>query len=409
MSGKREVTISHLGAQGDGVAETGDGPVYVPYALPGERWLLGDTNKDAERLSDSPVRAKPICVHFGQCGGCMAQHMPEETYAAWKHGMVVTAFRHRGIDAEVKPLQRVALQSRRRAFLGVERNGDDVVIGFREEGRHRLVDMKECPVLDAGIVASLDDLRAIARIAMPDRAGGRLLVMCTEGGLDVSFDNGIKPLAPGQRAELARLAAAARLARLTVSGDLVVERVRPTISIDNVPVDVASNVFLQAVPEAEGALIALVLAALPKRAKRVADLFCGLGTFAIPLARRVRVLAVDSDRRGIAALQSAVRHVQGLKPIEARVRDLYREPMSARELDGFDCVVFDPPRAGAEAQAERIAKSKVPIVVAVSCAPATLARDARVLIDGGYKMGPVTAIDQFVYTPHVEAVTVFRR
>jgi 23S rRNA (uracil1939-C5)-methyltransferase len=167
--------------------------------------------------------------------------------------------------------------------------------------------------------------------------------------------------------------------------------------------------FLQAVPEAERLMIDLVVAALPKKAKRVGDLFSGLGTFTFPLAKRVQVSAFDSDRRAIEGLQAATRRTTGLKPIEARVRDLFREPLSPKELDAFDAVVLDPPRAGAAEQSERLARSKVPVVIAVSCAPATLARDARTLIDAGFKMGPVVPIDQFLYSPHIEAVTVFRR
>jgi 23S rRNA (uracil1939-C5)-methyltransferase len=208
---------------------------------------------------------------------------------------------------------------------------------------------------------------------------------------------------------LAKLAEDLHLARLTVAGEIIVVRAPPHITLDGVAVEVPQSIFLQAVPEAERLLIELVVAALPKKVRRVADLFCGVGTFAFALARRAQVLALDSDKRAIAALTAAARHAPGLKPIEARVRDLFRDPMSARELDGFDCIVLDPPRAGAEDQARRLAKSKVPAVIAVSCAPATLARDARILIDGGYRMGPVTPVDQFLFSPHVEAVMAFTR
>jgi 23S rRNA (uracil1939-C5)-methyltransferase len=167
--------------------------------------------------------------------------------------------------------------------------------------------------------------------------------------------------------------------------------------------------FLQAVPEAERLMIDLVMDALPKKAKRVGDLFSGLGTFTFPLARKVQVSAFDSDRRAIAVLEAAARRTTGLKPIDARIRDLFREPLSPKELEGFDAVVLDPPRAGAAEQSARLARSKVPVVIAVSCAPATLARDARTLIDAGFKMGPLVPIDQFIYSPHIEAVTVFRR
>lgn len=408
MSDIAEVNIARLGAQGDGVAETaGEQPLFVPFALPGERWRV--TGAETVRLTESPERRPPVCRHFGLCGGCIAQHMSEQLEDEWKHDIVVQAFRHRGIVADVAPVRRVALRSRRRAFLGVERRGTNVVVGFREEGQHKLVDLEECPVLDPAIVGAMAGLRDMARIAMPEGQGGRLVVTRLDGGLDVSFDNGLKPLQPAARAELAALARAAGLIRLTVAGELIVLGGRPEVTISQVAVEPVPGAFLQAVPEAEAMLTELVLAALPRKPKKIADLFSGIGTFAFALARRAAVAAFDGDKRAVAALIAAAKHAQGLKPIEARVRDLFREPLSVRELDQFDAVVLDPPRAGAAAQAERLAKSKVPIVIAVSCNPATLARDARTLVEGGYRLGPVTPIDQFLFSPHVEAVTVLSR
>ncbi len=408
MPETRDIDITRLGSQGDGIADTEAGPLYVPFALPGERWRF-NSNDVAELVSPSPDRKTPVCRHFGTCGGCMSQHMPDRLYAEWKLRTVQDAFAHRGIEATIEPLRRVPLGSRRRAFLGVERRGPEVLIGFREEGQHTLVDMVECPVLEASIVSALPHLRAMARIAMPGDKSGRLIVTRLDAGLDVAFDNGIKILTPGERTKLAALAGAARLIRLTVAGDLVVQRGPATLNIGGVEIEPPPSIFLQAVPAAEVLLIEMVLAALPKKAKRVCDLFSGLGTFAIPIARTFAVAAYDSDKRAIHALQTAVNKTQGLKPVEATLRDLFREPLGVRELEQFECAVLDPPRAGAAAQCERLAKSKVPVIIAVSCAPATLARDARTLIDGGYTMGPVTPIDQFLYSPHIEAMTVFRR
>ncbi len=407
MTDAGQVEIARLGAEGDGVAETAHGAVFVPFALPGERWR--ETPGGWQREGESPERRAAPCRHFGRCGGCVAQHMSGELYARWKRGMLVEAFRHRGLKAEVEALRPVSERSRRRAFLGVERHGPEVVIGFREEGRHTLVDLEECLVLEPAIVAALGALKEIARLVMPEDEGGRLVVTRLDHGLDVSFDNARKDLAPETRAAAARIATGARFIRLTIAGEPVAELAPPVVTLGGVEVEPPQGAFLQAVPEAEALLIELVVGALPKRAKRAADLFSGLGTFAFPLARRVRVTAIDGDRRAIAALERAARKATGLKPIEAIVRDLFREPLSARELNEFDAVVFDPPRAGAALQAERIAKSSVPAVIAVSCNAATLARDARTLVDGGYVMGPVTPVDQFLYAPHVEAFAVFRR
>jgi 23S rRNA (uracil1939-C5)-methyltransferase len=402
-----DVTIERLGAKGDGIAMRDGEAVYVPFALPGERWRVG--TGEAIRLTDSAERADPVCRHFLQCGGCLAQHMTPALYRDWKRGLVVEAFRHRGIDAEVGPPVIVDAASRRRAFFGVERRADEVTIGFREEGQHTLVNLMECPVLDPLIVAAVPGLRSLARRVMVDRAGGRLVVTRLDHGLDVSFDNGRKDLSPHEKAEIGALAQKMGLARLVVGGELIVAAGRPTVTIGGAEVEIEPGLFLQAVPQAERIMAELCVAALPKSAKKVADLFSGVGTLTLPVARRASVTAYDSDKRAIAALDSAVRHAQGLKPVTAMVRDLFREPLSARELADFDAAVLDPPRAGAAAQAERLAKSKVPVVIAVSCNPATLARDARMLIDGGYRMGPVTPIDQFLYSAHVEAVVMFRR
>jgi 23S rRNA (uracil1939-C5)-methyltransferase len=402
-----EVVIDRLGAKGDGIAMRGGDTVYVPFALPGERWRVDGSR--LERLTDSPDRADPVCRHFLTCGGCLAQHMSPRLYRDWKRGLVVDAFRHRGIAAEVAPLVVVDAASRRRAFLGVERRGAAVIIGFREEGQHTLVDLAECPVLDPLIVSAVPGLRELARRVMVDRAGGRLVVTRLDHGLDVSFDNGRKDLSPHEKAEVAALAQALRLARLVVGGEVIVTAGKPVVTIAGVAVEIEPGLFLQAVPQAERSLAELCVKALPKSVKTVADLFSGVGTLTLPLARRAAVSAYDSDKRAIAALSNAVRHAQGLKPVTAVVRDLFRDPLSARELNLFDAVVFDPPRAGAAEQAARLATSKVKLVIAVSCNPATLARDARTLIDGGFRMGPVTPIDQFLYSAHVEAVTVFRR
>jgi len=407
MAEGAEVLIARLGAQGDGVGLSGGEPVYVPFALPGEKWRVGEGV--AALVSEGVNRKEPICRHFRQCGGCMSQHMQDDLYTIWKTEIVREAFQHRAIAADVKPIVRVKAGSRRRAFLGVERRGRAVTIGFREEGQHTLVDMAECPVLDQTIVAAVPGLRELALRVMPDRTGGRLVVTRLDHGLDVSFDNGRKDLTPAERSEIAALAAGLRLVRLMVGGEMIVQGGSVSVTIAGVEIEPAPSVFLQAVPEAEALLIDLVVGALPKRAKKALDLFAGVGTLAFPLARHVAVTAFDSDKRAISALSTAARMAQGLKPIEGRVRDLFREPLSVRELDSFDVIVFDPPRAGAAAQAERIAKSKVPVVIAVSCNPATFARDARTLIDGGYGMGPVTPIDQFLYSPHVEAAAVFRR
>lgn len=420
MMDRVAVEISRVGAQGDGVADRDRGPVFVPGALPGETWeIAGD---HAEQRSFSPDRVTPPCGHFGVCGGCAAQHMSDQLYTSWKKDVVAEAFRHRGLDVEVAPLVRVAPRSRRRAVFGAVIDGRGVLLGFRAEGEHRLVDLTECLVLDPAIVAAFEPLRALSRLLLahePKPSGkhkprrkeartARITVTRLDAGLDVAIDAASGVLPAELSAALAAIADNARLVRLSVDGDAVFLKGRPVLTVGGVATEPPPSVFLQAVPEAEARLRELVLAGVGK-AKRVADLFCGLGTFTFPLARRAEVLALDGDAKAIAALTHAAKHAQGLRRIEARVRDLGREPLSRTELAAFDAVVLDPPRAGASEQAAALAKSKVPVVVAVSCNPATLARDARILVDGGFALDLVTPVDQFVWTPHIEAVAVFRR
>jgi 23S rRNA (uracil1939-C5)-methyltransferase len=407
MSERAARTITGLGALGDGVADTADGTVFVPFALPGERWEVGGDQPPA-RLTDSPDRIPPLCRHFGTCGGCAAQHMSETLYRTWKRDVVAEAFAHRGLAITVEPLRSVPPHSRRRAIFGVARTGDRIRLGFREAGAHTLVDLDECPVLERTIVTALGPLRQIARAALPDRASGRLIATCTSSGLDVAIECGKVEIAPEQKQHLACLAEAARLTRLTLDGETISSLGRPTVSFGAAAIEVEPAMFLQAVPEAEQIMSALILDAVG-RARTVVDLFSGAGTFTFPLAARARVLAVDGDRKAIAALKRAAGQTSGLKPIETKVRDLFHEPLSRTELAPFDAAVFDPPRAGAKAQAEALARSQVPTVVAVSCNPATLARDARLLVDGGYGIERIVPIDQFLFTPHVEAVAVFRR
>ena len=407
----QELDIARLGAQGDGIAETADGPRYIPFALPGERVRGGGPGSSQvlpELLSAaSPERRQPTCRHFATCGGCVAQHMSEPLYDAWKRGIVVEALRQRGLDVEVGPLRRVAPGSRRRTVLTARQESGGIILGYHRRRSHELFAVEECPVLQPAIVSRLAGLRAIAdQLARRDEV--RLTVLLTPVGLDVTADGTGTRLGAKIAAELARLAADHGIVRICVDGETIVERARPALAMGGASVEPPPGAFVQAVAEAESEMIRLVVAAAAK-AKRVADLFCGIGTFTFPLARRARVLAVDSEEEAVAALGAAARHAQGLKPIETKVRDLFRIPLSPKELEGFDAVVLDPARSGAEAQARQLARSTVPVAICVSCNPGTLARDARILIDGGYALESVTPIDQFLYSHHVEAVAVLRR
>lgn len=410
MPERRELVIARLGAQGDGVADSPEGPIYVPYTLPGER-IIADIDGTRGRLVDvldvSAQRVRPPCRHFASCGGCAVQHLSDAAYDDWKRAHVSAAFRARAIEAPVAHIVTCA-GKRRRAALSARKTKSGVFLGFHEAGSHELVDLQECMVLHEGIVASFPVLRELVGPLLSRRGEIRVTVTWTQGGLDAALDDIAAKLDAELRTHIARVGGAARLARVSVNGDPVYEGLQPILRLGAAEVVAPPGVFLQAVAEAEGTMIDIMTASLSK-AKRVGDLFCGVGAFTFALAAKARVLAVDSDKAAILALQAAARNASGLKPIDARVRDLFREPLSATELNEFDGIVFDPPRAGAEAQARMLAKSKVKTIVAVSCNPATLARDARHLLDGGYRLESVTPIDQFKFSPHVEVVAVVCR
>jgi 23S rRNA (uracil1939-C5)-methyltransferase len=302
----------------------------------------------------------------------------------------------------------VGVGARRRAAFSARRTGRSVVLGFHEAKGVEIVDLQECPVTASAIVRVLPGLRRLVEPLMSRRAPGRVIVTLAANGLDVAVEDVPGDQPPDVREFLAREATALGLARLTLAGDTLYQATVPAVRFGTANVVLPARSFLQAAPVAEAAMVRLVTQAVAG-AKRVVDLFSGMGTFTFPLAQSASVLAVDGDKQAITALQNAAKRTPGLKPIEVKVRDLFREPLSARELQGFDAAVFDPPRAGAATQAQSLVDSPINVVVAVSCNPATLARDARILIDGGFKLERVTPIDQFLFSPHIEAVAVFRR
>lgn len=410
MATELVLRIDRVGAQGDGVADGDSGPVFVPLTLSGELVradVSGERGRLLSILEASRDRIAPVCRHFGVCGGCALQHMAAAVYSAWKQAQVVAAFRSRGIDAEVSEVVACA-GKRRRAVFSAKRTNSGVVLGFHGAGSHELVDLAMCPVVDERIVAALPALRDLVSPLVSRRGELRATTTWTEAGLDIALEESGQTLTPEIRAHIAKVASQERFARVSISDDLAYEALAPFLTMGAAEVVLPPGVFLQAVAEAEVAMAELVVAAVGK-AKKVIDLFSGVGAFTFRLARQSKVFAADSDKVAIAALVAAARKTRGLKPIEAIARDLFREPLSGTELNAYDAICFDPPRSGAEAQAKMIARSKVKTVVAVSCSPATLARDVRILIDGGYKLESVTPVDQFLYSPHIEVVAVLKR
>jgi 23S rRNA (uracil1939-C5)-methyltransferase len=405
------VTIDRLGQRGDGLAEVEGARVAVRGALPGETVTIEPPEAGVANLvaveRASPERVAPPCPHVGVCGGCVAQHMSDALQAAWKREQLLHALAQARVDldgVEIAPMLAVPPASRRRAGLALTKAG---TLGFHEARSRAVVPVPDCKVLRPGIVAALPGL---ARLLAPAGGAGNIDVTVTETGAGLDVHLAAKaPHGLATRRAYVEWSRALGLARLSFGDEILAEFRPPAIDMGGIAVVPPPGAFLQAVTEAEEAMAAEVLAALPK-AKRVADLFCGVGTFALRLARRAGVHAVEGSKPALAALDRAARGVPGLKPVTTEARDLYRRPLLPAELNAFDAVVLDPPRQGAEAQTRALGAAKGPrTIVYVSCAPATFARDLSILSESGWKLRRLAPIDQFKWSTHLEVVGVLGR
>ena len=397
--------IIRLGHRGDGIA---DGPLYAARTLPGEivrGAVAGDRISDPKIVTPSPDRVTPPCRHFRRCGACALQHASDAFVAGWKAGIVRAALARAGIDAEVASVETSPPGTRRRAALAGRRTKKGAEVGFHVRAGGEIVAIPDCRVLVPDIVAALPVLEAVTRIAAPRGTAIALHITATETGLDLALETP-RELGTAERVALASLAA--RFARITWNGESALQQAPPVIRLGAAPVTPPPGAFLQATAQGEAALVAAVANALDGAA-RIVDLFAGCGTFSFPLAERAPVHAVEGDRALVAALDGGARHATGLKAITTEARDLFRNPLLPDELARFDAAVIDPPRAGAAAQVAQIAASALPRLAFVSCDPGTFARDAATLVAAGFRMGPVTVVDQFRWSPHIELATHFTR
>jgi 23S rRNA (uracil1939-C5)-methyltransferase len=403
----RDVTILSLNARGEGVASDG---AIAPGALPGEvaRIAIEDGRTNViDILVASPERVTPICPYFGRCGGCAAQHMSASLYAQWKRDGLVQALARARVAATVGPLIDVHGEGRRRATFHSRFTEGREDVGFMRARAHEIIAIDACPLFAPGLAGAIAAARALAADL---RGAGKPLdiqATATLGGLDFDL-RGAGPLDAAMRRKLAASAERLDLARVASHGEIVIERRPPQIAFGAVMVVPPPGGFLQATAAGEQAL-ADGAAAMLKGARRLADLFCGAGAFALRLARDHEVTAIDADAAAIAALKRAAGGATRLHGLSAEVRDLFGRPLMGSELAPFDAVLFDPPRAGAEAQSRALAAHGPALVVAISCNGDSFARDARILIEGGYEIGEVTPLDQFRYSPHVEILAAFRR
>jgi 23S rRNA (uracil1939-C5)-methyltransferase len=406
-----KVTIDRLGHLGHGIAARPDGgPIFVSGVLPGEvveGELQGDRLAEPRIITPSSDRVRPPCRHARTCGGCQLQHASDAFVAIWKQQVVGTALAGQGLSAPFRPLHTSPPGSRRRATLSARRTRGGVLLGFHGRASDSITEIPDCQLLHPGILAAFPGLQALVLCGGSRSAELSLQVTLTRGGPDVVVTGG-KPLDASLRLDLARLVEAQGFSRLTWGDETVALRDRPALTLGASSVVPPAGAFLQATAEGEAALLRAVREALGPQ-KRVVDLFSGIGTFTLPLAEGMEVHAVEGDEAMIAALGLAARNTQNLHRVSHEVRDLFRRPLEPDELAGFTGAVIDPPRAGAEAQTDRLARSTIPRIAAVSCNPVTFARDAKALTDGGYRLDWVQVIDQFRWSTHVELVACFSR
>ena len=420
QTGPFEAEIASMGAQGDGLGRTADDhTVFASFTLPGERVRLEAKEGRAELLEvlrPSPDRVERACPHFLACGGCALQHWAHGPYLAWKEDKVRQALSREGLADEGLPFAppfAARPGSRRRVALHARKGSRDAArLGYKARRSWTLVEIAACPIADPRLVAAFP---ALKRLAAPlfEHPKSAPTLHCTLTGTGIDIDiTGVESKSGGLSADarlrVAEAAAAADLARVTLAGEIVYQARQPLVRLGPAAAVLPPGGFLQAVPEAEDAMAAFALKAV-EGAGRSADLFCGLGTFTFRLATIAPVIAADSDAEAVRALTAASGTAPGLKSIRAEARDLFRRPVLAPELKGVDAVLFDPPRAGAEAQAGQIAASAASVVVGVSCDATTFARDGRILAEAGFRLVEVMLVDQFLWSAHVELAGVFRR
>lgn len=416
----KTLTIDHLGREGDGVAKTEDGPVFVPYTLPGEVvrvFVERDRGEVVEVVEASTDRVEPACKHFGTCGGCSLQHMKEGAYLDWKRQQVQMVIKKHGIDFEVAHVIPVSKQSRRRAAFSYKAAKNGVHLGFHGKRSSEIVSPEECPVLHPDLEKHLvsknvskkaeGGFARLASLVVRAKREERMLATLGKNGVSIEM-TGREP--GSSRFDVEEMwGATSSFWKVMMNGDLSsVDNGDDVIESGGFSLYAPPGAFLQASADAEASLVSNAVSFL-KDCKACADLFCGIGTFTLPMAKFATVLAVESEQSAIDALKKTVSKTRKIKNIRTLRRDLFKHPISHMELKKIEGVLFDPPRAGASAQCEQIVKSGVGRVSAVSCNPVSFARDARILIDGGFKMTSLQPVDQFLWSHHIELAATFER
>ncbi len=404
--------ISHLGNQGEGVALGDDGPIYVPYTLAGETIdaeIIKNRGKLIDVITKSSDRTTPECQYYGVCGGCNLQHQSDAKTLEFKQNLILSALERAELSAEsglksnIAPTIAAYGNGRRRAKFSAKREGAKIILGFMGAKSHDLIDIDDCLILTPNLRAFIPRLRELCRTLIVGREEVAINITDSLTGIDVDI-HGLKPIEKWHRPDLEKLARAASLAniaRLTLDTHNAYMQTPPIVKIGGANVEIPPASFLQASQECEDLMGDLVVK-WAKGSKRFVDLFCGIGTFALRLKALGEVKAYEVHTPSVFALNRAAKTLAGGHTLTAFSRDLFNVPVAPLELKGIDCVVLDPPRAGAEAQIKQLAKTKIPKIIYVSCDPISFARDTKLLIASGYRLKEVHGFDQFHYSPHVE-------
>jgi len=415
------VTISRIGADGDGIAAgTSDKPRYFPFTLPGEDVSLATP---PILLTTSIDRVAPPCPHFGTCGGCTLQHWRDEPYAAWKASLLADALRRAGFDPStsgeppIAPLVRTPPEARRRIDLAIRRHGGTLTVGLHKRGSSTdIIDLEACTILHPTLAGLIAPLRQMLRSLATFKREGSAVLNLLDTGPDLLLRTDA-PATTGDRVRLAAFAATHGIPRIALAigklpPEIASQHSRPSVIFDGTPVTPPPGAFLQASAPAEAAIRAAVLAGLPTKLtskSRFAELYAGNGTLTFALSNSARVDAFEGDAAAAAGLRDGVNAAARAGRIAVHTRDLTRQPLSVKDFAAFAAVILDPPFAGAGPQMATLAASAVKRVIYVSCNPAALAREARLLHDAGFKLLSATPVDQFLWSARLEAVCVFGR
>lgn len=404
-----ELTVEALAARGDGIVTHDSKTFFIPGAAPGDRvWMDGT---DIIKVEPGPHRADPRCPHFGACGGCSLQQLKDERYASWLSVPIERALAQHKIDADIRPPIVSPPNSRRRAVFTAKVTNGGVVLGFRQKQSHSLEDIEACAVLAPALMNAAAPLKGFLSECLKPGDMTRIHLTQADSGLDVHFES-----LPLDRLEVLQrvpdlAAGLGRVVRITGQDgpqtDILWQLETPFMRFSGAEVQLPVGAFLQATKEGEVALVKTCMDWVGS-AKAAADLFSGIGTFAFHVAEEAKVNAYEASAAAISAIQNAQRP-KGMHGVAAHHRDLFRRPLSPHELNAFDLVVFDPPRAGAKAQCAALAQCDVPTLIGISCNPATFARDAEMLVKGGYSLQAVQPVGQFLWSTHVELAALFTR